>query len=435
MLELLTHKLFLSSVSIVITLVLSVIVIRKYKLRKDQVFIYILLVLFWSSINLIRAYRKTYAMGDAEIGGLGMDGVLAANIAAAYGLISIFVRLPIFAFSDFVKSRKFMIALALVFVMGSSVWVSFNPSYTSLLTSSLMLGLGASMLSLFNVFFSETFDEKDALVSVSILSVAPLLAEFLVAPIQYLFTSTKPNQFSAMWMTSAVLAFIALIFLLFVKDNKTPVRNFSWTKAKQLLLNGRFMALSALGILVSFIRFATSGSNMVAFARLDEVHMSALAVAYLDVVFAMAQLIGGVLVGLYLKRKIGVKNTLILGLGLSVVFSLVTGLTQNSILLFWIYSLNGLGYGLTYNVLLGLAMQPFSEEWREISMGIYQTFFAIGIYYGDKIYALAIKALPEGLSSVAISQTVFLGIGVLGLVLVGFVILFFSGKNREFLEA
>jgi hypothetical protein len=72
--------------------------------------------------------------------------------------------------------------------------------------SSLALGLGASMLSLFNVLFSETFSVKQAIMSVSILSVAPLLAEFLVAPIQYIFTATKPNNYPGMWLTSAAIA-------------------------------------------------------------------------------------------------------------------------------------------------------------------------------------------------------------------------------------
>ena len=156
MLELLTHKLFLSSLTILISLVVTIYLARKYKLSQYQILIYILLVLFWSAINLIRAYRKAYAGGALDAGGLAMDGIMAANIAAAYGLISIFVRLPIFAFSDFFKSRKFFIALALVFIIVSSVMVYFNPNYDTLMFSSLALGLGASMLSLFNVLFSET---------------------------------------------------------------------------------------------------------------------------------------------------------------------------------------------------------------------------------------------------------------------------------------
>ena len=435
MIEILTHKLFLSSLTIVISLLITLYLMKRYQLSRYQILIYVLLVLFWSSINLIRAYRKAYAGGSLEVGGLGMDGVMAANIAAAYGLISIFVRLPIFAFSDFFKTRKFFIALALVFVIGSSIAVYFNPNYTSLMISSLALGLGASMLSLFNVLFAETFSPKQAIMSVSILSVAPLLAEFLVAPIQYAFTATKPNDYGGMWLTSAVIGTIALVFLMFVKDNKSNERNFSVAKFKAALSNYSFMSIAVLSIVVSFIRFATSGSNLVNFAKMEGIGMHPLGVAYLDVVYAIAQLFGGVIVGLVLKRLIGVKKSLLLGLGLSAIFNILLSFTTNSTLIFILTPLNGLGYGLTYNILLGMAMQPFAKDMREVTMGIYQTFFAIGIFYGDKIFALLIKMLPATLQPVELSQTVFGLMGALSVVTMFVILLVFRSKHEQFLEA
>lgn len=434
MLELLTHKLFLSSITIIISLGVTIYLARKYKLSQYQILIYILLVLFWSAINLIRAYRKAYAGGALEAGGLAMDGIMAANIAAAYGLISIFVRLPIFALSDFFKSRKFFIALALVFIIVSSVMVYFNPNYDTLMFSSLALGLGASMLSLFNVLFSETFSAKQAIMSVSILSVAPLLAEFLVAPIQYIFTATKPNDYPGMWLTSAVIGVVALIFLFFVKDNKEDIRNFNVQKFKQALTNPWFMSIALSGVIVSFIRFSTSGSNLISFVRMEGIDMHPLMVAYIDVGYAVAQLFGGVMVGLSLKKLIGVKKSLILGLAMSAIFTLICSFSTNSWLIFLITPLSGLGYGITYNILLGLAMQPFEKDMREITMGIYQTFFAIGIFYGDKIYALLLQLLPQTLTGLELSQWVFMLITGLSVITIVFIQLVFNKKYQTFFE-
>lgn len=434
MLELLTHKLFLSSITILVSLVVTIYLARKYKLSQYQILIYILLVLFWSAINLIRAYRKAYAGGALDAGGLAMDGIMAANIAAAYGLISIFVRLPIFALSDFFKSRKFFIALALVFIIVSSVMVYFNPNYDSLMFSSLALGLGASMLSLFNVLFSETFSAKQAIMSVSILSVAPLLAEFLVAPIQYIFTASKPNDYPGMWLTSAVIGVIALIFLFFVKDNKEDIRNFNVQKFKQALTNPWFMSIALSGVIVSFIRFSTSGSNLISFVRMEGIDMHPLMVAYIDVGYAVAQLFGGVMVGLSLKKLIGVKKSLILGLAMSAIFTIVCSFSTNAWLIFLITPLSGLGYGITYNILLGLAMQPFEKDMREITMGIYQTFFAIGIFYGDKIYALLINLLPQSLTGLQLSQYVFMLITALSILTLVFIQLVFNKKHQTFFE-
>jgi len=435
MTTLLSNKLFLIILTIILTLALSIYLIRKYKLTRYQVLVFILLVLFWSAINIIRAYRKNYATGTIADGGLGLDLSAAATMAAAYGLISIFVRLPVFALSDFFKSRKFFIALALCFVLGSSILVMIDPSYESLYWSSLALGVGASLLSLFNVMFAETFTAEQAIFSVSVLSVAPLLAEFLMSPLQYVATSTKPIDYGWMWGVSALLAGIALIFLIFVKDNKKPTRNFTLAHVKTALTNPHFLLLSLMGIVISFVRFASSGSNMNNFAKTELIAMSPLLIAYVELVYSIAQLVAGVLVGIVLKKKIGVKNTLILGLSLSGLFTLLASFITDPNTLFWLNALNGFGYGLTYNVLLGMAMQPFGKDMREVTMGIYQTFFAVGIYYGDKIYALMTSFVSPDLSAGARYQTVFGWLSVVSACAVIFVFFVFNKRARDYIEA
>lgn len=431
----LTNKTLIYSITVVLTLGLTVFLVKKYKLSKYQVLIFVLLVLFWSAISIVRAYRKAYAVGDLASGGLAMDGVLAANLAAAYGLISIFVRLPFFALSDFFKSRKFFIALALVFIFISSLWVVYDPGYTSLLLSSYALGVGASTLSMFNVFFAETFSANQALMSVSILSVAPLLAEFIVSPFQFAATASKPNDYASMWIISAILAAGALVFLFFVKDNKQPVRNFTLAKFKKALFDPRFIVLCLMGVIISFVRFASSGSNIVAYVKTDYVAMHPLMVAYIDALYSILQLVAGVLVGLWLKKKIGVRNTLILGLLFSLSFTLVASYVTDPTILFLTFGLNGFGYGLTYNVLLGMAMQPFQKDMREITMGIYQTFFAVGIFYGDKIYASVIGFLKTTYSDLQLYQTVYLLISGVIVVTIFISFLVFNRRNRSFMES
>jgi MFS family permease len=435
MTALLSNKLILIVFTIILTLALSIYLIKKYKLTRYQVLVFVLLVLFWSAINIIRAYRKNYATGTLADGGLGLDVSSAATMAAAYGLISIFVRLPIFALSDFFKSRKFFIALALCFILGSSILVLIDPSYESLYWSSLALGAGASILSLFNVMFAETFSPQQAIFSVSVLSVAPLLAEFLMSPLQYIATSTKPIDYGWMWGVSAILAALALIFLMFVKDNKQAGRNFTFAHVKSALSNRNFLLLCLMGIVISFVRFASSGSNMNNFAKTELIAMSPLLIAYVEMVYSIAQLVAGVLVGIVLKKKIGVKNTLVLGLALSGLFTLLASFITDPTTLFWLNALNGFGYGLTYNVLLGMAMQPFAKDMREVTMGIYQTFFAVGIYYGDKIYALMTGFVPKELSSGARYQTVFGWLSVVSIVAIVFVLVIFNKKTKAYIEA
>ena len=195
-----------------------------------------------------------------------------------------------------------------------------------------------------------------------------------------------------------------MFFLLFVKDNKSPVRNFTMAKFKTAITDKRFLVLCLMGVVVSFIRFVAGESNLTPYVKTDIVNMHPLMVAYIGMIYSIFQMVAGVLVGIYLKKKIGVRNTMIMGLFFSLLFTVLASFVTDPTVLFLGYALSGFGYGLTYNVLLGMAMQPFAKDMREITMGIYQTFFAVGIYYGDKIYALILQFFPQKLSTTQLYQ-------------------------------
>ncbi len=418
-------------VTSILTLVLTGWIIKHYKLSKYQVLIFILLVLFWSSINIIRAYRKSYAVNPLEQGGLGLSISVGATIAAAYGLMSLIARFPVFLLTDFFKSRKVMIGFALLAVGGTSLWVILAPGSDSLLYSSLALGLGASMLSLFNVIFSETFTPKQAMMSVSMLSVAPLLAEFMMSPFQYVATKNGVADYPFMWKVSLVLTAVALVFLIFVKDNKEPVRTMTLPTFRKLITSRQVWVFGLIGISISFIRFGLSGSNIVTYAQNDFINMSPFAIAYIDFIYSLAQLGAGVLAGLYFAKRIGTKNTLLIGLLFSVGFNFIILFVTDPTILFISYSLSGFGYGLTYNSLIGIALEPYEPKEREMSMAIFQTFFAIGIYYGDKVYGLILNLIPASYSTQQMYQSVFLVILVMTLVTLFSVVFLLKEKGEN----
>ena len=128
-------------------------------------------------------------------------------------------------------------------------------------------------------------------------------------------------------------------------------------------------------ISISFIRFGLSGSNIVTYAQNDFINMSPFAIAYIDFIYSLAQLGAGVLAGLYFAKRIGTKNTLLIGLLFSVGFNFIILFVTDPTILFISYSLSGFGYGLTYNSLIGIALEPYEPKEREMSMAIFQTFF------------------------------------------------------------
>ena len=413
-------KILFSLIMIVLILVLVYYLTKKFELKKDQIIIFWILVLFWSAISIIRAYRKLYAITSVENGGLSLTPLLASQIAAGYGLMSLIVRLPMFIASDIFRRRKIFVQISLFLLIVTSFLVAFNGSYTTLYLSSLSLGVSATMLALFNVMFSETFSREKAALSVSILSVAPLLAEFIAAPIQYIFTINEYKHFNYMWIVSGILAVATFILTFMMKDYRPVNSGFSFDKVKVVLKHGSFIYVCIMALLLSFVKFATSGANMIAYGK-TSLGMSPLMLAYMDAVFAIPQLIAGVLVGVYFTRKWGLQKTLLFMFGCALAFYIIALYVNNPYIIYFSYILNGLGYGGAYNVLISLAMQYFDREYRNVSMGIYQAFFALGIFYGDYVYVWIAKHVANGLFGFDQSKAIFLiviGITLLSMLMV-----------------
>ena len=413
-------KILFSLIMIVFILILVYYLSKKFELKKEQIIIFWILVLFWTAISIIRAYRKLYAITPIEQGGLSLTPVLAAQIAAGYGLMSLIVRLPMFLASDIFKRRKVFIQIALFLLILTSFLVAFNANYLTLYLSSLSLGISATMLALFNVIFSETFSKDKAAVSVSILSIAPLLAEFMAAPIQYILTMNTYKQFNYMWLVSGIIALITFVLTFMMKDYRPVDSDFSFNKVKVVLKHKSFIYICLLAVLLSFIKFSTSGANMIAYGKTD-LNMTPLMLAYIDAVFAVPQLIAGVLVGVYLTHKWGIQKTLLFLLGCLLTFYIIALYINNPYIIYFSYTLNGLGYGGAYNILIALAMQYFDREYRNVSMGIYQAFFALGIYYGDYVYVWIAKHIKQGLFGFSQSKAIFLiviGITLISMIMV-----------------
>ena len=413
-------KILFSLIMIVFILILVYYLSKKFELKKEQIIIFWILVLFWTAISIIRAYRKLYAITPIEQGGLSLTPVLAAQIAAGYGLMSLIVRLPMFLASDIFKRRKVFIQIALFLLILTSFLVAFNANYLTLYLSSLSLGISATMLALFNVIFSETFSKDKAAMSVSILSIAPLLAEFMAAPIQYLLTMDTYKQFNYMWLVSGIIALITFVLTFMMKDYRPVDSDFSFNKVKVVLKHKSFIYICLLAVLLSFIKFSTSGANMIAYGKTD-LNMTPLMLAYIDAVFAVPQLIAGVLVGVYLTHKWGIQKTLLFLLGCLLTFYIIALYINNPYIIYFSYTLNGLGYGGAYNILIALAMQYFDREYRNVSMGIYQAFFALGIYYGDYVYVWIAKHIKHGLFGFSQSKAIFLiviGITLISMIMV-----------------
>jgi hypothetical protein len=113
---------------------------------------------------------------------------------AAYGFIGILARL----FADYLTflkdNRKAMIYLALVIGLITYIPILIFPCTATNVIQSLGVGVGASMIGTYQLMFNEQYGKSRQFLTVSLLSIPPLLADFIASAIQSIFSSAGGSK-------------------------------------------------------------------------------------------------------------------------------------------------------------------------------------------------------------------------------------------------
>lgn len=338
---------------------------------------------FWIAPMLLRSYRGT------------MQNLLDINytaiVVASYGVVGIFIR-PLADLINFgFKSRKMFLYIACLLQIILYTPIVFVPNTFTNVLEVLGVGIGASCIGTFQLLFKEQYKESKSYFTVSLLSIPPLLANFLTAPLQSILMVasgsqngkfTDPNILKYMWIIGIVCTLAALILIFFVKENRAL-----FGSREQIYFNGKedcleLILLSLVGTFITFIKFSNSGA-------VGTLHIQTLAKianedirsyeGYLSVIFSLAQLVGGILVGTYLVKRMNHLSIFFLGTLSWIIYMISATYIHSPLGYFIIHSLNGFGYGVLYNFILGAVLsKSFKNKWMTPT-GIYQAILAIGI--------------------------------------------------------
>lgn len=338
---------------------------------------------------LVRPYRGTL---QTSIGG----GEFLWIVIAAYGFVGIFLRVFADWFNYIFKYRKAFLYLAacLEIVLFLPVIIHINTATNVL--EAVGIGVGASCIGTYELLFKEQYGRKKAFLSVSFMSIPPLLANFLTAPIQSIVRTaartphgSNPHVLIWMWYLAFAFLVLALVMLIFVRE----VRKRELVNVKQVPLYTKFMykedsqnmyfvMVALIGAVVMFIKFSNSGA--VGTLHLENLgkysHMNVTSYeGYLSVVFSLFQLAAGVLVGTVLIRKMSIFSIFSMGIGLWIIYTICAMFIRNPIAYMTVHSINGFSYGILYNLLLAIVLSISYRERKITKMGIYQSILAIGI--------------------------------------------------------
>ncbi len=169
---------------------------------------------------LLRPYRGTLQNL------INVDFVTIA--LAAYGIVGIVMRVLADYLNYCLKNRKVFLYLGALIQIILFIPVLIVPTTATSILQSVAIGIGASCIGSFELLFKEQYNPEKPYLTVSLLSVPPLVANFLTSPLQSIMVSASKTTsgidlqiFKYLWLIGLVLAVIALVMIIFVKEDRT----------------------------------------------------------------------------------------------------------------------------------------------------------------------------------------------------------------------
>ena len=375
-------KILINLLLFTIILIGSGIYLYKLKLEhKGYKFLFLSYTVFWIAPMLLRSYSGTLQNA--------IDKEFLLIALSAYGIVGIFIRPLADIFNFRFKSRKYFLYFACISQIVLYLPVLIVPNTPTSIIQSIGVGIGASCIGSFQLLFKEQYISTKSYLNVSLLSIPPLIANFLTAPLQSLLmigSKTEKivdvNILKYLWLIGLIFSILALIMMFFVKEDKKRfgiIKNQVFKNRQDYFM---FFLLCIIGSIVAFIKFSNSGSigtlHLQILGDLSDQDTSSYE-GYLSVIFSLFQLAGGILVGTVLINKISKTWIFSIGIFCWLIYMLSSSFIINPIGYFLIHGINGFAYGLLYNFVLGSVLNYDFKNKIITPMSIYQSILSIGI--------------------------------------------------------
>ncbi len=348
-------------------------------------------LLFWGAVYI---YMPILAPYSKMVGG---SFQAVGLVMGAYGLSQLLLRIPLGIWSDRWRRRKPFILLGFTFDGMAALGLLLSSNTVMLFFSVLTAGIASSMWVPFTVLFSSYFPLGQIAHSLSLILFFTRLAQIT--------TNYACGIIAEAWgwvapfYAGMILAFIGLLLSLGMAERRPEIG--SAASFKQILLVGRNRTLLLASTISALFLFANSSTNY-GFTPIfaQQIGASKKDLGVLFFWYMLPNTLATLLSGTYIRRVFSERTLIFAG------FLLVSGtvfcipLVNRLGILYTLQAFNGIGVGLVFPLLMGLAMQSSPLEQQATAMGFFQSLYAVGMTLGPIISGAIAQRL--GLSSVFI---------------------------------
>ncbi|MBO9604359.1 MAG: MFS transporter [Paenibacillaceae bacterium] len=341
-------------------------------------------VLYWVTLYIYVPILSPYM----EAKGIGYT--LAGIVLGSYGLVQIFVRLPIGVWSDRLRVRRPFVVLGLASGAVSCLLFAAGAHWGWTLAARAVGGFSASCWVAYTVLFASYYDKNDTTRAMGHISTLTVVGQLIGMGLSGWIAGVW-GWTATFWTGLAIGTFGAICAFAVYEPRegveREPIRPSELKAVMRLPILLKASLLSILGHSVLFI-------TMFGFTPLQAVKLGATPgqLSLLVFAFMIPHAAAASVTSRWIVPRIGVWGSVITGFALSAVCTLAISLMPTFGGLAATQIVNGFAQGMHLPLLLGLAIRHVEPRLRATAMGFYQAVYAIGMFAGPFVAGIISKA-------------------------------------------
>lgn len=355
----------------------------KPQTRRGLIVLYLAAVVFyWMSLYLYVPTLPVYAASKTD--NLALVGIVLAQ----YGLWQAVARFPLGIIADWVGRRKpFIIA---GFALGGlgALLMGLSGSINGLIVGRALSGFAASVWVLLVVAVNSQFPPEDAVRTTALLSGVNSVARMVAT--SGTGTLNDVGGFSLSFILAAVTAGLAMLVMLFVREQPRPPKAPSLRDLGQLVLRRDVLVPSLLCAVAQYAIWTAPFTFTPILAK--RLGASGVTLSMLTSMNIALVMLGSFVTSAIVKR-VGARSMVVLNF---VLIALAMGLlmiAKTIPVVFVSQILFGVASGVGYSVLMGLSIRYVDETQRASAMGLFQAVYAIGMFTGPWLSGILAEAI------------------------------------------
>jgi len=377
------------------------------------VIFYLLIMFFWMALYAYMPILSTHA------GDMGADDVLTGSIISAYGLVQMILRIPLGILSDKIGRRKPFVILGAMLTALSAFGLGLAEDPMGLLIFRGIAGSAAATWVSYTVLFSSYFPSEESPQAMSVANAFNNGGQVIAMLSGSALAGLLGNQTAFFLACGFGLA--ALVCSFFIAENRAAGTGITVKALLSVGLDKNLLFVSLLAVFYQAVAQGTTTGFVPKLAR--EIGATTAQLGWITAITVAGGFLTSILSSKYLIKRFSSRRVVIFGSALSTVTAmLLPWIAGNVPVLLIMQFIVGLGNGMNYPILMGLAIQNIGPSRRGAAMGFFQSIYALGMFIGPVLTGWLSELFDLRLSLCCIA-----GIGIPSLILA----LLFLGKIKS----